>query len=448
MVRAVITGLGAVTPIGLTVDEFWRNLTAGKSGAGHITSFDTSDFPVKTACEVKGFNPANYMDRKLVRRTVRSTQFAIAASRMALEDARLAIDAANAHEIGVVMNTGGGGIADVEEGTRTLLNKGPRSISPLFIPSIMPNAVSCLASMVTGAKGPIITSAAACASGNYAFVEARRLLLLDEATALITGGTESGTKPLTLAALSRMGVLSHRSDDPQRACRPFDKDRDGFVYGEGAVVMVVETEKHARQRGARIYAEIAGGAITGDAYHITAPDPSGDGAARAMQLALDRAGMKPQEIDCIFAHGTGTALNDVTETKAIKQVFGQYAYKVPVTATKSMVGHTLGAAGALSALAAVLSIRDGIIPPTINLDTPDPECDLDYVPNVARRQPVRAALINGFGFGGQNAALIIKAYQGDASAHEPFNLNRRQAISANTAAPMGKADSSTPKMGL
>jgi 3-oxoacyl-[acyl-carrier-protein] synthase II len=309
------------------------------------------------------------------------------------------------------MNTGGGGIAEVEDSARTLLQKGPRRVSPLFIPTVMPNAVSCLVSMVTGAKGPVITSAAACASGNYAFVEARRLLLLNEATALITGGTESGTKPLTFAALSRMGALSGRNDDPQRACRPFDKDRDGFVYGEGAGVMVVEAEEHAQQRGAHIHAEIASGAITGDAYHITAPDPSGNGAAQAMQLALKRAGMQPQDIDCIFAHGTSTVLKDVTETRAIKQVFDQHAYRVPVTATKSMLGHTLGAAGALSALAAVLSIRDGIIPPTINLETPDPECDLDYVPNVARRQPVRAAMINGFGFGGQNAALIIRAYQ-------------------------------------
>lgn len=414
MKKAVITGLGAITPIGLTVEEFWRNLTTGVSGAGYITSFDATDFPVKIACEVKGFNPADHMDRKLIKRTVRSTQFAIAASRMALEDARLTIDPTNSYNIGVVMNTGGGGIADVEDGTRTLLRKGPRGVSPLFIPSIMPNAVSCLVSLVTGAKGPIITSAAACASGNYALVEAHRLLRLDEAVALIAGGTESGTKPLTLAALGRMGALSRRNDDPQRACRPFDKDRDGFVFGEGAAVLVVETEKHARQRGARIYAEMASGAITGDAYHVTAPDPSGDGAARAMQLALDRAGMQAEEIDCIFAHGTGTELNDVTETKALKQVFGQYAYQVPISATKSMVGHTLGAAGAISALAAVLSIRDGIIPPTINLETPDPECDLDYVPNMARRQPVRVAMINGFGFGGQNVAIIIKAYQDGA----------------------------------
>jgi 3-oxoacyl-[acyl-carrier-protein] synthase II len=411
MRKAVITGLGAITPIGLTIKEFWHNLTTGVSGAGYITTFDTTDFPVKIASEVKGFDPANYMDRKIVKRTVRNTQFAIAASQMALQDSGLTIDPRNGHNIGVVINTGGGGIAQVEDETRILIEKGPRKVSPLFIPSIMPNAASCLVSMITGAKGPIITSAAACASGNYALVEAYRLLLLNEAVAIIAGGTESGTRPLTFAALGLMRALSRRNDDPQHASRPFDRDRDGFVYGEGATVMVVEKEEHARQRGARIYAEVAGGAITGDAYHITAPDPSGEGAARAMQLALDRAGMQPQEIDCIFAHGTSTPLNDATETKAIKKVFGKHAYDIPVTATKSMVGHTLGAAGAISALAAVLSIRDGIIPPTINLETPDPECDLDYVPNVARRQTVRSAMINGFGFGGQNVALIIKAYQ-------------------------------------
>jgi len=410
MVRAVITGVGAITPIGLAPEEFWVNLVNGVSGAGYITSFDASSFPIKINCRVKDFVPEKYMDRKLVKRTVRSTQFAIAASHMAMADAGLTINDANSHEIGVVINTGGGGIADVEDGTRTLLEKGPRRISPLFIPSIMPNAVSCLVSMTTGAKGPVITSTAACASGNYAFVEAYRLLQLREATALLAGGTESGNKPLTMAALGRMGALSTRNDDPQRACRPFDKDRDGFVFGEGAAVMMVETEEHALRRGAHIYAEIAGGAITGDAYHITAPEPSGDGAARAMQGALDRAGMQAEEIDCIFAHGTGTVLNDATETRAIKQVFGKQAYKVPVTSTKSMLGHMLGAAGAISALAAVFSIRDGIIPPTINLETPDPECDLDYVPNVARRQPVRTAMINGFGFGGQNVSVIIKSY--------------------------------------
>ena len=410
MQRAVITGLGAITPIGLTVEEFWADLTAGVSGAGPITSFDPTDFVVRIACEVKGFDPKAYMDSKLIKRTHRATQFAIVASQMALTDAGLTIDANNGTTVGVVMNTGGGGIGEMEEGTKMLLAKGPRSISPFFLPSVMPNAVSCLVSMVSGAKGPIITSTAACASGNYAFLEALRLLRLGEAQVVITGGTESATFPLFLASLGRMGPLSCQNDDPQRACRPFDKNRDGFVFGEGAAVMVVETEEHARQRGAHIYAEVAGGAITGDAYHITAPDPSGDGAARAMSLALENARMAPDEVDCIFAHGTGTPLNDAGETKAIKKSFGGHAYQLAISATKSMVGHTLGAAGAVSALAAVLAIRDGVIPPTINYETPDPECDLDYVPNVARQQEVNAAMINGFGFGGQNVAVVIRKY--------------------------------------
>jgi 3-oxoacyl-[acyl-carrier-protein] synthase II len=412
MQRAVITGLGAITPIGLTVEEFWANLRAGVSGAGLITTFDTTDFMVRIACEVKGFDPKAYMDSKLVKRTCRATQFAIAASRMALADAGLTIDRDNETTVGVVMNTGGGGIGDMEEGTKTLLAKGPRSISPFFVPSVMPNAVSCLVSLVSGAKGPIITSTAACASGNYAFLEALRLLRLGEAKVVIAGGTESCTFSLILASLGRAGALSSQNDDPQRASRPFDKNRDGFVFGEGAAVMVVETEEHARQRGAHIYAEVAGGAITGDAYHVTAPDPNGDGAARAMRRALENARMVPDEIDCLFAHGTGTPLNDVMETRAIKKVFGDHAYRLAVSATKSMVGHTLGAAGAVSALAAVLAIRDGVIPPTINYETPDPECDLDYVPNVARQQEVNATMINGFGFGGQNVAVIIRKYSG------------------------------------
>jgi 3-oxoacyl-[acyl-carrier-protein] synthase II len=412
MQRAVITGLGAITPIGLTVEEFWANLKAGVSGAGPITAFDTTGFPVRIACEVKGFDPKAYMDSKLVKRTHRVTQFAIAASQMALADAVLTIDGNNEATVGVVMNTGAGGISELLEAAERLLARGPRSISPFLVPSIMPNAVSCLVSLASGAKGPIITSTAACASGNYAFLEALRLLRLGEAKVVIAGGTESCIFPLSLASLGRAGALSSQNDDPQRASRPFDKNRDGFVSGEGAAVMVMETEENARQRGANIYAEVASGAITGDAYHITAPEPSGDGAIRAMKLALENARMAPEEIDCLFAHGTGTILNDATETRAIKQVFGDHAYQLAVTATKSMVGHIMGAAGAISALAAVLAIRDGVIPPTINYETPDPECDLDYVPNVARQQKVNAALINGFGFGGQNVAVVIRKYRG------------------------------------
>ena len=410
-VKAVITGLGAITPIGLTVEEFWANLTAGVSGVDYITLFDASNLPVRIAAEVKGFDPTKYMDFKTARRFSRPAQFAVAASKMAIEDAALTISDENAYRVGVVMNTGGGGIGELEKGVHILMEKGSRYLTPFLVPNIMPNVVSCLVSILTGAKGPIVTSTAACASGNYAFLEALRILRLREADALIAGGSEAGIIPLAFAALGRMGAISTRNEEPAKASRPFDADRNGFVFGEGAVAMVVETEEHALERGARIYAEVAGGAITGDAYHITAPDPEGDGAARAMRYALENAGMEPEEIDVIFAHGTGTQLNDVSETKAIKRVFGEHAYRLAITATKSMVGHLLGAAGAISALAAVLSIRDGIIPPTINLDTPDPECDLDYVPNVARKQPVRAAMVNAFGFGGQNVAIIVKRYE-------------------------------------
>ena len=412
MHRAVITGLGVITPIGLTVEEFWDNLINGVSGVGPITRFDATGYPVRIAAEVKGFDPNDYMDRKLARRTSRPVQFAIAAAKMALQDAGLQVNEENGPSVGVILDTGGGGMADIEEATKVLLERGPRRISPFFIPNMMPNAPACQISIIAGAKGPVIASTTACASGNHAFVEAMHILRRGEAEAIIAGGTESAITPLAFAAFGRMGALSKRNDEPERACRPFDRDRDGFVFGEGAAVMILETLEHALGRGAHIYAEVAGGSITGDAYHITAPDPEGDGAARAMKRALEDAQMKPGEIDVIFAHGTGTLLNDVSETKAIKKALGEHAYQVAISATKSMVGHLLGAAGAISAVAAVLAIRDGIIPPTINLETPDPECDLDYVPQVARKRKVRAAMINGFGFGGQNVSLIIKEYKG------------------------------------
>jgi len=410
--RAVVTGLGVITPIGLTVNEFWNNLINGVSGVGPITRFDATGYSVRIAAEVKGFDSSNYMDPKLARRTSHPVQFAIAAARMALQDAGLQVNEENSDSVGVILDTGGGGMADIEEETKVLLERGPRRISPFFIPNMMPNAPACQISIITGAKGPVIASTIACASGNHAFVEGMHILRRGEAEAIIAGGTESAITPLALAAFGRMGALSTRNDEPERACRPFDKDRNGFVYGEGAAVMILETLEHALGRGAHIYAEVVGGSITGDAYHITAPDPEGEGAARAMKRALEDARMKPEEIDVILAHGTGTPLNDVSETKAIKKALGEHAYQVAISATKSMVGHLLGAAGAISAVAAVLAIRDGIIPPTINLETPDPECDLDYVPQVARKRKVRAAMVNGFGFGGQNVSLIIKEYKG------------------------------------
>jgi 3-oxoacyl-[acyl-carrier-protein] synthase II len=408
--RVVVTGLGAVTPIGNDAPTFWKNLTDGVSGAGPITAFDASDFPVRIACEVKDFDPAQWMDRKMARRTARVTQFALTATLQALDDASLRVDADNGKNVGVVIASGGGGIGLMEEATHVLIEKGPRSVSPFLLPIIMPNAVSCLVSIETGAKGPVLTSALACASGNYAMIEAYHFLQRGEADVIIAGGAESCTTPLTFASLGRMGALSGRNDDPARASRPFDADRDGFVYGEGAGVMILETEEHAQARGAKIYAEVLGGRLTGDAYHITAPDPGGDGAARAMRGAMQSAGLQPTDVDVIYAHGTSTPLNDVTETQAIKQALGDHAYKVAVTATKSMIGHTLGAAGALSALAAVLTLHEGVIPPTTNHERPDPECDLDYVPNEARRAEVNAALVNAFGFGGQNVVLAMKRY--------------------------------------
>jgi 3-oxoacyl-[acyl-carrier-protein] synthase II len=404
----VITGLGAITPIGLTVEEFWSNLCAGVSGVGPITQFDTTGFGVRIASEVKGFEPRKYMDSRMARRTARATQFAIAAALMALEDAGASVDDSDPTRWGVVMNTGGGPIGDVAEAGRALAQKGIHAISPTFVPTVMPNAVSCLVSIATGARGPILTCTEACASGNYALVEAMHIMRRGDAQAVIAGGAESVISPVAFAGMGRIGALTKYNDRPTEACRPFDRDRQGFVFGEGAAALIIEPLSHARRRGAHIYAEIAGGALTGDAYHLTAPHPDGDGAIRAMRLALEKAGMQPQEIDYISAHGTGTTLNDITETKAIKAVFGEHAYRLAVGATKSMLGHLMGAAGAVAALAACLTLRDGIIPPTINLDHPDPECDLDYVPWVARRQPVQTAMVNGFGFGGQNAVVILR----------------------------------------
>lgn len=411
MERVVITGLGAITPVGLNVKDFWCNLIEGVSGVGPITLFEVSDLPTRIGAEVKCFDPRNYMDSKEARRSHRSAHFAVAATRQAVQDAGLTVDSTNAENVGVVINTGGGGMGMMEEGTGLLMSGGPRKIGPFFLPMMMPNAVACQVSIAIGAKGPLLTSTLACASGNYALLEAMHMLQRGEAEVMIAGGVEGGMSRLLFIAFSNIGALSRRNDEPMRASRPFDRDRDGFVYGEGAGVMILETESHAHARGAHIYAEVAGGALTSDAHHITAPAPDGNGATRAMQRALCAARMKPAEVDVIFAHGTSTPLNDATETRAIKTVFGNHDRRVPVSATKSMVGHLLGAAGAISALAATLAIRDGIIPPTINLEHSDPECDLDYVPNVPRRVPVQAAMVNAFGFGGQNVAVLLRRYE-------------------------------------
>lgn len=412
MTKIVLTGIGMITPIGNTTEEFWRNLVNGVSGIDRIRSFDPSDLEVQIAAEVKGFDPTKYMDAKLARRYTRYAQFALACARMALEDAGLRLDKCDPTRTAVVINTGGGGMPALVEGERTRVTRGPNRVSPFLVPAFMPNLAACAVSMEFGIKGPVITSTAACASALYAYIDAKRLLRSGEVDVVLAGGAESAIDPLAFAALGNMGALSRRNDEPTKASRPFDRDRDGFVFGEGAGVMVLETEEHAQRRGARIYAELAGGAITADAYHITAPDPTGFGPALAMQRALADGGLRPEDVDYISAHGTATPLNDISETNSIKRAFGEHAYHLAISSTKSMVGHLLGAAGAISAAAAALAIYEGIVPPTINLDNPDPECDLDYVPHVARRMPVRAALANGFGFGGQNAVVSFKAYTG------------------------------------
>jgi 3-oxoacyl-[acyl-carrier-protein] synthase II len=409
MRRAVVTGLGVLSPIGLTVDDFWANLTAGVSGIGPITAFDASALRVRIAGEVAGFEPSAYMPAKEARRMERFAQFAVAVCRMALEDAGLEMTPAKSYATGVVMNTGGGGMNQVAMEEHTLMEKGPDRVTPFFVPLMAPNMASSQPSIQLGIRGPVITSVAACAAGTMAMVEALRLIRYGDADVVIAGGTESALLPLAFASLHNMHALSVRNDEPTRASRPFDRDRDGFVFGEGAAALVVESEEHARARDARILCELAGGAITGDAYHITAPLPSGEGAVVAMRRALQDACMGPDELEYICAHGTATPLNDAAETAAIKSAFGQRAYRIPISSNKSMIGHLLGAAGAMSALTSVLAITRGVIPPTINLETPDPNCDLDYVPNIAREQRVRTAMANGFGFGGQNAVAVFRA---------------------------------------
>jgi 3-oxoacyl-[acyl-carrier-protein] synthase II len=410
--RAVVTGMGAITPIGNDTATFWANLVAGVSGVAPITSYDATNEEVKIAAEVKGFDPATWMDFKQARRMSRFSQLAVAAAAQAIADAELPITDANRDDIAVVVNTGGGGIGDVATGERVYLEQGGRRVSPFMVPMLSPSMAACQISIQNKLRGPVVASVAACASAVQAFVEAQRLIEHGDVDVAIAGGTESAILPVAFAALANMGALSKRNDEPQKASRPFDANRDGFVFGEAAGILVLESAEHAERRGASILAEVAGGALTGDAFHISAPDPTGYGATLAMTRALRDAGIAPEEVDYVVAHGTSTPLNDATETKAIHAAFGEHARRLAVSSNKSMVGHTLGAAGAMSALTATLAIRDGVIPPTINYETPDPECDLDYVPNVARTSPVRVAIVNGFGFGGQNAVTVFRRYEG------------------------------------
>jgi 3-oxoacyl-[acyl-carrier-protein] synthase II len=408
--RAVVTGVGAVTPIGNDAETYWRNLSAGVSGVATIAAYDASKEEVRIAAEVKGFDPRDWIDFKAARRMSRFSQLAVAAAAQAIAGSGLAITDANRDDIAVVVNTGGGGIGDVALAEQTYLEGGPQRVSPFMVPMLSPSMAACQISIQNKLRGPVITSVAACASGVQAFVDAQRLIEHGDADVVVAGGTESAILPVAFAALANMGALSKRNDEPEQASRPFDADRDGFVFGEGAAVLMVESAEHAEARGATILAEIAGGALTGDAFHISAPDPSGYGATKAMERALRDAGVDAEEVDYVAAHGTSTPLNDATETKAIRAAFGDHADHLAVSSNKSMIGHTLGAAGAMSALAAVLAIRDGLIPPTINYEKLDPACDLDYVPNVARQQDVRVAIINGFGFGGQNAVAVFRRY--------------------------------------
>ena len=412
--RAVVTGLGAVTPIGNDHATFWRNLVAGVNGGGPITTFDTSRYDVRIAAEVKDFDPTIAMDRKMARRMSRFIHLAMAAGKEAVADSGLdfaAWDPEQRDRVAVCVNTSGGGQEQVIDGTATLLAKGPGQVSPFAIPALSGSMAACQLSMEYHLTGPVITQVAACASSIIAFQDGLRMIQRGEVDVVLTGGSEAPLLPVAFAALANMGALSKRNDDPSHASRPFDKDRDGFLFGEGAGVVILESAEHALARGATIHCEVIGSALTADAFHISAPDPSGRGATRAMTQALRDAGIAPDEVDYIVAHGTSTPLNDVTETRAIKQAFGEHAYKVAISSPKSMIGHLLGAAGVMSALTAIGAIRENIVPPTANLTTPDPDCDLDYTPLVARQKRVDTAIINGFGFGGQNAVAVFRRFE-------------------------------------
>lgn len=408
--RVVVTGMGIISPLGLDVPSTWQGLIAGKSGVDFVTLFDTSEFEVKIAAEVKGFDPLQYIDRKQARHMDRFTQFAIAASLEALDSSRLKIDSSNRYEVGVVIGSMMGGLTTLSEQFKVLLTEGVGRVSPFLVPVMIPNMASGQVSIRLGAKGPSYCVASACASGAHAIGDSFAIIRQGDASVMLAGGSEAVITPIAFASFSAMRALSTRNSDPKKASRPFDAQRDGFIMGEGAAVLVLESLKYALKRGAPILAEVAGYGATADAFHMTEPDEKGENVERAMRLALQQAHLKPENIDYISAHGTSTRLNDITETKAIKSLFGEHAYKVAISSSKSMLGHTIGAAGAIEAAVSVLTIQNGIIPPTINLESPDPECDLDYVPNVARPKKVRTVLSNSFGFGGHNASLAFSAY--------------------------------------
>ncbi|MBU4386809.1 MAG: beta-ketoacyl-ACP synthase II [Actinobacteria bacterium] len=406
--RVVITGIGAVTPIGTGREEYWEGLKAGTPGVTRISGFDPSGLPSRIAGEVKEFDPLRFIDRKEARRMDRFCQFAVAASRMALQDAGL--DTAGlGPEFGVLVATGIGGLSTFEKQYKNLLEKGPAGVSPLTIPMMIPNMASAQVSIVTGAKGPCTTVVTACAAGSHGIGDACEIIRRGDAGVMIAGGAEASVSSLAVAGFCAMGALSKRNDAPAAASRPFDRERDGFVIGEGAGIVILEERERAVARGAHIYGEVTGYGMAGEATHIAGLAPDGDGLVRAMEAALDQAGIMPEDVDYINAHGTSTQLNDPVETLAVKRVFGEQAYRVPISSTKSMTGHCLGAAGGLEAIACLLALEEGVIPPTINYEFPDESCDLDYVPNEARRSQARVAMSNSQGFGGHCASLVITA---------------------------------------
>lgn len=408
--RVVITGLGAITPLGNDLESYWQGLINGQSGVGPITLFDASQHATRIAAEVKGFDPHDYLDRKDAKRMDRFAQFAVATSHQALADARLEITPLNAEQVGVMIGTGVGGLKVMEEQQAVYLNRGPSRCSPFMVPMMIANMAAGLTAIHTGAKGPNSCAVTACAAGSNAIGDAFRLVQQGYAQAMICGGTEAAVTPLSVAGFASARALSSRNDEPQLASRPFDRDRDGFVIGEGCGILILESLEHALSRGARIYAEIIGYGMTCDAYHMTAPVPGGEGAARCIQLALKDAGITPDQVSYINAHGTSTPANDPTETQAIKTALGEVAQRIPVSSTKSMTGHLLGGSGGIEGVAAAMAAAHDCIPPTINLVNPDPDCDLDYVPNQSRQVPVDVVLSNSFGFGGHNVTLIFRKF--------------------------------------
>jgi 3-oxoacyl-[acyl-carrier-protein] synthase II len=409
--RVVVTGLGAVTPVGVGKDNYWSSLLSGTSGIDRIRLFDPEAFDVKIAAEVKDFDVTRWVDRRDARRMDRFVQFGVAAALEALADANLAITEANADRVGVLVGSGIGGLSTLEEQIRNLVLHGPSRVSPLLIPMMIADMASGHISILTGAKGPNSTVVTACATGAHALGDSLEILRRGAADVMIAGGTEAAITATGVAGFGNMKAMTSKfNDDPQRASRPFDAERDGFVIGEGAGVLLLETEEHAKARGARIYCELAGYGMSGDAYHMTQPAPGGEGVARAMRAALADAGVTPEQVGYVNAHGTSTPLNDKNETAALKEVFGEHAYRLSVSSTKSMTGHLLGGAGGIEAVAAALALHTGKIPPTMNYENPDPDCDLDYVPNQARERQVEVAVSNNSGFGGHNAVVVLRRW--------------------------------------